>query len=152
MKLITSRTKEIAAPPLAVWTVITDIESAADRISAIKEIAVLEPGGDESIVGLKWRETREWMGRDAVEVMWVTDAREAAYYETRAESHGSVYKSRLEVVETPSGSELSMTFYCRPETAGAKLMWLLTGWMAKKSLGKTIDQDLEDIKTAVEKS
>jgi hypothetical protein len=31
-------------------------------------------------------------------------------------------------------------------------MWLLTGWMAKKSLCKVIDQDLADIKTAAEKS
>lgn len=113
---------------------------------------MLEPGTEGSIVGLKWQETREWMGRDAVEVMWVTDASEAAFYETRAESYGCVYKSRLELAETPSGSELSMAFYCHPETARAKLMWLLTGWMAKKSLCKAIDKDLEDIKNAVEKS
>lgn len=152
MNLITSRSKEIAAPSSAVWAVIADIENAADRISAIKRIEVLEAGTAESIVGLKWQETREWMGRDAVEVMWVTDSSEASFYETRAESHGCVYRSRLELAEIPSGTELSMAFYCQPETTGAKLMWLLTGWMAKRSLCKAIDQDLEDIKNAVEKS
>lgn len=151
MNLVTSRSKEIAADPSAVWAVISDIRNAGNYISAIKEIEVLETGANESIVGLKWKETRQWMGRDAVEVMWVTDARENAYYETRAESHGCIYKSRLEIAETPSGTALSMAFYCHPQTIGARLMWLLTGWMAKKSLNKVIDQDLDDIRNAVEK-
>ena len=152
MNLITSRSKEIAATTSAVWAVISDIGNATECISAIKRIEVLEPGTDTGIVGLKWRETREWMGRDAVEVMWITDASEDSFYETRAESHGCIYKSRLELAETPSGTKLSMAFYCHPETTGAKLMWLLTSWMARRSLSKAIDQDLEDIKNAVEKS
>jgi hypothetical protein len=43
-----------------------------------------------------------------------------------------------------------MSFHCDPQTIVAKVMWVLTGWMAKKSLCKMIDQDLEDIKLAVE--
>ena len=84
MNLITSRSIEIAAEPSRVWSVISDIENAVNHISGIKKIEVLEPRSNESIVGLKWQETREWMGRDAVEVMWVTDASEALFYETRA--------------------------------------------------------------------
>ncbi|MBT8055284.1 MAG: SRPBCC family protein [Xanthomonadales bacterium] len=152
MNLISSESKEIKAPPAAVWAVISDIGNAAAVISAIKDIEVLEPGNDGGIVGLKWKETREWMGRDAVEVMWVTDADEPSFYETRAESHGSIYKSRLELAPTPTGTRLAMTFYCQPQTVGARLMWLLTGWMARKSLCKAIAQDLEDIKVAVENS
>ena len=78
MNLIASRSKEIEAPTMDVWAVISDIENATDHISTIKDIAVLEPCTEGSIVGLKWQETREWMGRDAVEVMWVTDAIEPA--------------------------------------------------------------------------
>ncbi|MBT8097656.1 MAG: SRPBCC family protein [Woeseia sp.] len=151
MKLITSRSKEIAAPPAAVWAVISNIEDAAAVISGIKSIEVLESGTGEGIVGLKWKETREWMGRDAVEVMWVTDASEPSFYETRAESHGAAYRSRLELDPIAAGTRITMSFYCQPETTGARLMWILTGWMAKKSLRKAIDQDLEDIKVAVEK-
>lgn len=152
MKLIASITKEIAAPPSAVWAIIADIEHAADRLSAIKQIEVLEPATKESIVGLKWKETREFMGRDATEVMWITEANENRFYETRAESHGCIYRSRLEIAETAAGSTLTMAFYCQPETFGARLMWALTGWMAKKSLCKAIEQDLEDIRKAVERS
>lgn len=152
MALITSRSVNIAAAPDAVWAVVADIPNAADVISGIKSIEVLEPASGPGITGLKWQETREWMGRDAVEVMWVTDASEPAYYATRAESHGSVYVSRLELEPAGGGTRLSMSFDCEPVSFGAKLMWLLTGWMAKKSLCKVIDQDLADIRAAVERS
>ena len=85
MKLIAFRSIEIAASTQAVWDIISDIEHAADHISGIKNIKVLEPATGEGMIGLKWQESREWMSRDAVEVMWVTDALEASFYETRAE-------------------------------------------------------------------
>lgn len=143
---------EIDAPPADVWSVVSDIKNADTRISGIKEVEILKRATGPSIVGLKWRETREWMGKDAVEVMWVTDASEPSYYETRAESHGSIYTSRIELETTSTGTRLTMGFSGQPVTFGAKVLWALTGWMAKKSLRKTIDQDLADIKGAVEKA
>ncbi len=147
-----SRSKEIAAAPEAVWAVVADIENAVETISGIKAVEILETASGPSIVGLKWRETREWLGRDAVEVMWVTDAREGSYYETRAESHGSIYTSRMELETTPRGTRLTMAFSSQPVTFGARMLWVLTGWMARNSLRKVIDQDLEDIGTAVVKA
>ena len=146
------RSTEIIAPPRDVWNVVADIQNAVAVISGIKVIEILEPASGPSIVGIKWRETREWLGRDAVEVMWVTDAHEASFYETRAESHGSIYTSRVELEATPTGTRLTMVFRGQPVTSGAKVLWALTGWMAKKSLCKVIDQDLQDVKAAVEKA
>lgn len=145
------RSIEIAASPADVWSIVSDVENAEPRISGIKAIEILERATGPSIVGLKWRETREFMGREAVEVMWITDASEPVYYETRAESHGSVYTSRLELEATSTGTRLSMGFNGQPVTFGAKILWALTGWMAKTALRKTIDQDLADIKDVVEK-
>lgn len=150
MALITSHSTEIAAPTDAVWRVIADIRNAAHVITGIKEIQVLEEAAGPGIVGLKWRETREFMGRDAVEVMWITDACAPSFYETRAENHGSVYQSRLELEPTQTGTRLTMQFNCQPVTLGARILWVLTGWMAKTSLCKVIDQDLKDVKKAVE--
>lgn len=152
MEMQVSSSIEILAPLMDVWKVIADIESAGTTISGIKSVEILEEASGPSIVGLKWRETREWLGRDAVEVMWITEAREASYYETRAESHGSIYTSRMELAETSSGTQLTMGFNSQPLTFGAKVLWALTGWMAKRSLCKVIDQDLQDIKGAVEKA
>ena len=150
MALIASQSIEIVAAPEAVWAVIADIENAVNVISGIKEIEILEAAPGPAITGVKWKETREWMGRDAVEVMWITDACSPSFYETHAESHGSIYTSRMELESTQTGTCLTMKFNCQPETFGAKMMWLLTGWMAKKSLRKVIGQDLADIKAAVE--
>jgi len=147
-----TRFTEIDASPSDVWSFVSDIENADTRISGIKEVEILERATGPSIVGLKWRETREWMGKDAVEVMWVTDASELSFYETRAESHGSIYTSRIELETISTGTRLTMGFSGQPVTFGAKVLWALTGWMAKKDLRKTINQDLADIKGAVEKA
>ena len=151
MALIASESVEIVAAPEAVWEVIADIQNAVNVISGIKAIEILEAAPGPTITGLKWKETREWMGRDAVEIMWITDACSPSFYETRAESHGSIYISRMELEPTQDRTCLTMKFNCQPETFGAKTMWLLTGWMAKKSLCKVINQDLADIKAAVER-
>ncbi|MGI5309871.1 hypothetical protein [Rheinheimera sp. WS51] len=92
------------------------------------------------------------MGREAVEVMWITDAQAPLFYETRAENHGAIYISRMEISPSDFGCNLTMKFKAQPETLTAKLLWLLTGWMAKKSLTKVIAKDLSDIKAAVEKN
>ncbi len=146
------RSINIEAPPLAVWSIVSDIEKAESHISGIKKIEILEQAKGPSIVGLKWRETREFMGKDAVEVMWVTHANDPEYYDVRAESHGCIYISRLELSAEPDGTRLTMRFTGQPITFGAKIMWALTGWLAKKALRKTIDQDLRDIKEAAEKA
>lgn len=147
-----SRSVDINAAPADVWSLISDIGNAAQWISGIKAIEVIEPATGPSIVGLKWRETREFMGKDAVEVMWVTEASEPNHYQVRAESHGAVYTSRFELEATSSGTRLTMGFHCQPVSFGARLMWALTGWMAKGAMRKTVDQDLADIKRAVEQA
>ncbi|MCW8091869.1 SRPBCC family protein [Alteromonas sp. ASW11-130] len=150
MPLIAKRTIDIAESRDAVWRIVSDIRNAASVISGIKNIEILEASDASSIIGTKWKETREWMGRDAIEVMWITDASAPSFYESRAESHGSIYVSRIELELTPGGTRLSMSFSCNPQTFMARIMWMLTGWMAKTSLRKIIDQDLEDIKVAAE--
>jgi len=45
-----------------------------------------------------------------------------------------------------------MVFNAEPVTVTAKILWILTTWMAKKTLSKTIDQDLADIQKAAEKN
>ncbi|MBD3669714.1 MAG: SRPBCC family protein [Gammaproteobacteria bacterium] len=147
-----TRSVEISAPIGDVWAIVSDIEHSDSIISGIKKVEILEPAKGPSIVGLKWRETREMMGKDAAEVMWITDAAEASYYETRAESHGSIYTSRIALETTSSGTKLTMDFIGQPVTFTARLLWSLTGWIAKSALRKTIDKDLDDIKHSAEKA
>ena len=132
-----------------VWKVITDIENSTDTIRGIKRIEVLEKPAD-SFVGLKWRETRTMFGKTATEVMWITDAVENQSYKTRAESHGAVYVTTLEVADAGENVRLSMNFEGTPQTFGAKLMSALMGGMMKKSTEEALMQDLMDIKAKVE--
>ncbi len=141
---------DISATPTAVWKVITDVDNWASTISGINKVEVLEPAKGPSIVGLKWRETRTMFGKEATEVMWITDAKKPSHYDTRAESHGAVYTTRMGLEKIDGGTRLSMTFNGEAQTTGAKIMWALTGWMAKGAMRKACNKDLADIKAAVE--
>ncbi len=141
---------DIDAPTQPVWDVISDIENCMDTISAINALEIIEPAKGPSIMGLKWKETRTMFGKEASETMWITDLDEGRFYEARAESHGSVYLSRMTVEPKGDGSRLTMSFNGQPQTFGAKVMWALTGFMAKGAMRKACLQDLEEIKKKVE--
>lgn len=145
-----SQSTAIDASPEKVWQIISDIDNAEATIEGILKINVLERPKGSSLKGLKWEETRIFAGREAMETMWITDSRKNKFYETRAESHGAIYKSRMEIAKDGAGSTLTMSFDGEAVTFGAKVMWALTGWMAKKPMQKAIAADLADIKAAAE--
>ena len=134
-----------------VWQVITDIENAANTISGIEEVEILEQPTD-GFVGLKWQETRTLFGKTATEIMWITDAVENESYQTRAESHGAIYTTHFTLTEQGDQTSLTMRFNGEPQTFGAKLMSMAMGWMFKNATQKALAQDLEDIKAAVEET
>jgi uncharacterized membrane protein len=144
-------TIEIAKPKEAVWQAITDIANADKMISAIIKLEVLE-NPESELVGFKWQETREMFGKEAKEIMWVTDAVENDFYCVRAESHGCVYLSKLSVEDTPSGCKLSMEFSAESQTLMAKIMSFLMARMMRNMMSKELQRDLNDIKTHLEKT
>eukprot|EP00584_Thalassiosira_punctigera_P023395 CAMPEP_0172566078 /NCGR_PEP_ID=MMETSP1067-20121228/110523_1 /TAXON_ID=265564 ORGANISM="Thalassiosira punctigera, Strain Tpunct2005C2" /NCGR_SAMPLE_ID=MMETSP1067 /ASSEMBLY_ACC=CAM_ASM_000444 /LENGTH=167 /DNA_ID=CAMNT_0013357103 /DNA_START=25 /DNA_END=524 /DNA_ORIENTATION=- len=152
----------------AIWTVITDIENAADNISAITKVKIEEmpPASNEKfdITGLKWSETRVMFGKEATETMWVTDCVVNEYYKTRAENCGAIYISKMyvtsedtreneekdnEVVrrnEINTRNYVGMSFEGEAGTLCAKVMSALLGWMIVGETKKALVQDLKDIK------
>ena len=140
---------DVRAPRKVVWDVVTDIPNATKTIKAIEKIEVLDKPA-QGIVGLKWRETRTMFGKKATEVMWITGAAEASHYDTRAESHGAVYTTRIALADAPEGTRLTMEFRGEPQTMGAKLLNVLFGTLMKGSVQKALQKDLEDIKAAAE--
>ena len=134
-----------------IWQVITDIEGSIDRISAIEKIDILDKP-ESGMLGLKWEETRTMFGKSATEIMWITEVVENEYYQTRAESNGAIYKSRLKIEETGDKSKLTMEFEGAAQSAFAKIMSLLTGFMFKSATEKALQEDLKDIKAFVEKT
>ena len=139
----------IDAPKEKVWSIISDIEGSKENITAIQKIEVHERPR-QGLVGFRWTETRTMFGKAATETMWVTDAVENEYYQTRAESHGAIYISKLMLGEKDNGTELTMSFKGTPQTVIAKIMSALLSPMFKKATQKALDQDLKDIKVAAE--
>lgn len=132
-----------------VWKIISDIENAIHTISGIEKVEIHHNPG-ESMIGLKWTETRTLFGKTATETMWITEAEKNQYYKTRAESHGSIYTTVMRIVEKNDVSVLSMDFTGQPQSLGAKIMSVLLMPFFKKATQKALYQDLLDIKKAVE--
>ncbi|HLE95889.1 MAG TPA: SRPBCC family protein [Candidatus Thermoplasmatota archaeon] len=140
----------VRAPRKLVWDIVSNIANAGATVKAIQKLEILHKP-ESGLVGLKWRETRTMFGKEATEVMWITSAQDQAFYETRAESHGMVYTSRVAVADAPGGGTLlSMDFGGEAQTFGARAMGFVFGVLMKGSVRKALTKDLEDIKAAAE--
>ena len=139
----------IDAPREKVWKVISDIENSVSIISGIEKITVLERS-ENGLVGLKWEEERTMFGQTATEVMWITEAEENSFYKTRAERPNVVYISTLALEEVSGKTRLTMKFEAEISSLGTRILSAVTGVFFKKATQNAIQQDLEDIKAAVE--
>lgn len=142
--------EKINAPRQRVWDLITDSDVWVDTISGIKSVEVLHKPGS-GIVGLKWREKREFFGKEATETMWITAAEPGHWYETNALNHGMFYTTRLSVAELDGSTTLTMTFAATPTTLLARLMMPFS-MMFNGVVRKALQQDLSDIRQAAERS
>lgn len=147
----------VDATPEAIWAVISDYDHFEDNIESITKIDILErPAKSDSLVGLKWTETRTMFGSEAQETMWVTESEAPNYYETRAESHGAIYISRMyTITETQEGGStqtyVGMKFDGQAQSFCSKVMMVTMGWMMVGATKKCFLKDLEDIKSIAEK-
>jgi len=133
-----------------IWEVVTNIENASETIQGIEKVEILDRP-DDGLVGLKWRETRTMFGKTATEDMWITESAENEFYKTRAESHGSIYKTTIAISGQGDDNTLSMTFEGEAQSIVAKVLSTLMGFMFKGSMRKLLVKDLNDIKAAVER-
>lgn len=140
----------IDKPIEEVWNTITDIKNSKGFIQSITKIEVLEDPKN-TLLGFKWKETRVMFGKEATEIMWITDFVENEFYQTRAESHGSIYISRLEVKSVDKKTQLTMSFSAEAQTLFAKIFSGLMGFLIKGSMRKAVIKDLSDIKAHVER-
>jgi hypothetical protein len=134
----------------AVWAAIANIENASAIISGIENIEVLEKPAN-GLVGLKWRETRILFGKPATADKWITDAVENEFYKTRAESDGFVFLSTLSLSESNGGVTLTSSHDSQPQSVVAKFMSVPMIFLFKGVAKKALLQDLNDIKSAVER-
>ena len=132
----------------AIWAAITNIENAAEIISGIEHIEVVEKPAN-GLVGLKWRETRMLFGKPATVEKWITDAAENEFYKTRAEDNGFVFVSTMRLSESSGGMTLTSSHETKPQGIVARLQ-SLPMFLFKGVVKKALVQDLNDYKTTVE--
>ena len=134
----------------AVWAAITNVENAAAIISGIEKIEVLEKPAT-GLVGLRWRETRMLFGKPATAEKWITEAAENQFYKTRAEDNGFVFLTTKSISENSDGLTLTESHESRPQSVVAKFMSIPMRLFFTGAVKKALLQDLNDIKTAVER-
>ena len=140
----------VAGSRPAIWALVSDIANGAQFIRGIEKIEVVEKAA-RGLVGLRWRETRILFGKPATVEKQVTQAVENESYETRAESDGFVFLTTLRLAQDGGGCTVISTHDSRPQTLRAKIMTVPMGLFFKCVIRKAILQDLNDIKSAVEK-
>jgi len=135
----------------AVWAVITDIENAAEILSGVEKIEIVERPAN-GLIGLTWQETRMYFGKPATIEKHITEAVENQYYKTRAEDSGFVFLSTMSITESGSdgGLKLTTSHDTQPQGFVAKLKSAPMIFF-KGVIRKALMQDLNDIKAVVEK-
>jgi hypothetical protein len=133
----------------ATWAAITDIANASKTISGIERIEVLEKPVS-GLVGLRWRETRMLFGKPAAVEKWITDAAENEFYKTKAEEGGYVFLTTMRISESSGGMTLTSSHETKPQGIVARLQ-AIPMFLFKGVIKKAILQDLNDLKTAVER-
>jgi len=134
----------------AVWSVMTDIEHAAEILSGVESIEIVEKPAS-GLVGLRWRETRILFGKPATVEKWITAAADNEFYKTRAESDGFVFESTTSISDSTGGCTLTSAHDSQPQDIKTKLMSIPMSLLFKGVVKKALLQDLNDIKAAVEK-
>jgi len=132
----------------AIWAAITDIENAAETISGIEKIEVVEKPAN-GLIGRRWRETRMLFGKPATVEKWITDAAENEFYKTRAEDGGFVFLTTKRISGSSGGMTLTESHESKPQRLKAKLSVPML-FLFKGVVKKALLQDLNDIKAAVE--
>lgn len=128
-----------------VWNDLINIENSLNVFEDIKAIEIIHKNED-SLVGLKWKETRELMGKQASEIMYIIEANELSDYTAEAINSGCLYHTTVSVQDSDNQVVVKKSFRAKPITFIAKIFYPLMLLM-KGTLNKCLIKDLRDLKT-----
>lgn len=141
--------KRIAAPPAAVFAIVTDLDNIPSVVPDIKKIERLTPGAVG--VGTRFKETRVMFGREATETMEIVEFVPGVRYATTANSSGNWYRCEHRFHADGTGTILELEFNATAQRFFAKLMSPLF-WMLKGMMKKLFLKDLDAVARAAEQS
>jgi carbon monoxide dehydrogenase subunit G len=138
---------QVASPIEQVFRLFTDIEHASARVSGIKEIEMLTPGGFH--LGTRWRETRDVLGRlDSAEMEVTAFERNRTYTITHHKA-GVRIDTTFWFEASGGGTKVSVEFEL---DAGGMPPGLLAplGWAIAGKVERVLSHDLADLKDSIE--
>ena len=139
----------INASPEACFTVFSDLDEMAERVTALMKLEKLSEG--PMALGTKWRETRKMFGQESSEVMTISEFDSPKFYAATAASHGAEYYSRYDFAPEADGTRVTMTFRSEAISLMAKIMAIFSGAMMK-SIQKAVAADMDELKSYIEAS
>lgn len=157
MRHVLVLTRDIEAPPAAVWAVITDIDGRARTLRGIERIERI-PGPEVHVVdgyavGTAWRETRRMLGQSASEDMTVTRVDEPRSTTIEAVAGETRYITAFHLDErVGGGTTLTFEFSAKAPRRGAatQLALDLVGAVGFAVTRRVMQRDLADIARAAE--
>ena len=144
---ITRITKDIAMPVVYVFRKFTDIERSAANVSAIKKIEMLTSGGFG--VGVRWRETREVLGRLDDAVMEVTSFDRNRMYTIRHYKAGVRIDATFRFKPVPGATRVTVEYELGSDTVATGLLAPIA-WAIRREVAEVLDRDLADLKQTLE--
>ncbi|MDO5628754.1 MAG: SRPBCC family protein [Mobilicoccus sp.] len=101
-------TKDIAAEPQRVWSVLTDIENAPQVLRGVISVEVLT--APPFRVGTRWRETRRMMGREETQELEVTALDTLGRMTVESAAGDITYTTTFTLTPLRPGTRVTMTF------------------------------------------
>jgi len=135
-------TRTLAATTDDAFAVFSDVERTPERVGAITSLEMLTPG--PLGVGSRWRETRQFMGKEVTEEMEVTGFDPPRRFTVECTSHGTHTVSTFHFTPSGGGTELRVELETRPVTMAAKLFSPI-GKMLMGTLRKCMEQDFDEL-------
>lgn len=130
-------TRQIKAPVGEVFQTISDIQNFSKAVPDIIDVEFLSE--IKSGVGTRFRETRDFKGREAATVLEVTEFVGNDHVRIVSDTQGTIWDSIFKVSEKDGGCELILEMEARPYKFFSKLITPLMKGFIKKALERDMD-------------
>lgn len=134
----------IAAAPDDVYRVLTDVERGPEVLPGVSRVEVLSQ--ERSGVGLKWRETRRMMGREASVELEIVDATPPHRLKIESRVMNTSYESIFTITAASGGTHLAHDF----KSVGGGFLAGILEKMAAGTMKTSMQADLAAIKSYCE--
>ncbi|MDX1642399.1 MAG: SRPBCC family protein [Balneolaceae bacterium] len=135
MKVTISR--RIHASVKTVFRTISDIRNFSNAVPDVVDVEFLTD--QKTGVGTRFKETREFRGREMSTVLEVTEYEENEKIRLISDAQGTVWDSTFIVEDLEGSTELTLVMKAKPYKFFARIMNLFMKGFMKKALAKDMD-------------